>query len=401
MAYQEVTTTGYGGRLKNAFKGIAGGFIMFIIGTVLLFLNEGNYVKTKKALEEAQGVLVPVSNVSAVDPAFSGKLIHASAFADTQDVLTDGMFGFNEKAIAVIRKVEYYQNEESSHTETKNKRGGEQEERTVYTYEPKWGSAPVDSGKFKNPQYKGSNFVLLKIEKKIEYAKNVSFGGYKLPPFIITSIEGDISADVKLTDQQRRLFESQITQSMAARGLRSSGKMVHVEGNVAYFGASTDNPAIGDVRVTLTKRMPADISIIAKVIGSTFEKFIASNGKEVSGVAMGTVSSETMFAKQHSANSMLSWILRLIGVILVIAGLKAMFGILPALFNVLPFLSDIVGMGVGLICGVVGFAWSLLIISISWLFYRPLIGIPLLALAIGGIVYLKMKAKQKKEVQAA
>jgi len=187
---------------------------------------------------------------------------------------------------------------------------------------------------------------------------------------------------------------------MAGIGKKREGQMVHAEGNVVYFGKSTSSPSIGDIRVTLTKILPADISIIAKVVGNTFEQFIASNQKTFSGVAMGTVSAETMFASAHSSNSMITWILRLVGVVLVVFGLKTMFGILPALFKVLPFLGDIVGMGVVLICGVVGVAWSLIIIAIAWLFYRPLIAIPMLVLAAAGIWYLKQKGKQAKAIEA-
>ena len=36
MAYQEVTTTGYGTRVGNSFKAIGSGFLLFIAGTALL-----------------------------------------------------------------------------------------------------------------------------------------------------------------------------------------------------------------------------------------------------------------------------------------------------------------------------------------------------------------------------
>jgi hypothetical protein len=111
---------------------------------------------------------------------------------------------------------------------------------------------------------------------------------------------------------------------------------------------------------------------------------------------MGTVSAENMFADAHSENNMITWVLRIIGVMLVVMGLKSIFSILPALFKVLPFLGNIVGAGVGLVCTVGGGAWSLLIIAVAWLFYRPLIGIPLLAAAVAGIWYLKKKAKTIK-----
>jgi len=44
MTCQEATTTSYGKRLTGSIKGIASGFIMFIIGTIVLFWNEGNFV---------------------------------------------------------------------------------------------------------------------------------------------------------------------------------------------------------------------------------------------------------------------------------------------------------------------------------------------------------------------
>lgn len=64
-----------------------------------------------------------------------------------------------------------------------------------------------------------------------------------------------------------------------AGGDEPSGSRVHVSGNVVYIGRSSSAPEIGDVRVTLTKIMPAEISILGKVYGTTFEEFIASNGK--------------------------------------------------------------------------------------------------------------------------
>jgi hypothetical protein len=177
-------------------------------------------------------------------------------------------------------------------------------------------------------------------------------------------------------------------------------QMVHVSGNVVYFGKSSSAPNIGDVRVTLTKILPADISIIAKVNGATFEQYTASNGKTVSGVSMGTVSAESMFASKHSSNKSWTWVFRIIGILLVIGGLKSMFSILPTLFKVLPFLGNIIGAGVGLVCSVFGFAWSLIIISLAWLTYRPLIGIPMLLAAIAGIWFLVKKGKAAKKNQS-
>jgi len=104
-----------------------------------------------------------------------------------------------------------------------------------------------------------------------------------------------------------------------------------------------------------------------------------------------------MFAGEHASNKTLTWILRIIGIFLVIGGLKSMFSILPTLFKVLPFLGKIVGAGVGLVCTVLGTAWSLIIIAIGWLWYRPLIGFALLAIAVAGIWYLRKRGGEATE----
>lgn len=403
MAYTETTSTSYGKRLGDSLKGIITGFVLFIVGTVVLFWNEGNFVKTKKAIDEGQSVVVPVSDVNSVNPELNGKFIHASALADTRDTLTDDLFGVKELAVALDRKVEYYQWVEKSKTETKDKIGGGQEQKTTYTYQQEWTSNPVNSNNFKDAQYQGKNTVLAHVESRQAQAENVSFGAYKLPEFIISSIGGNSPVNMALSPEKKQEWEASILknmgkpQSATTDSTHAKQELFHVQGHVAYLGQSSSNPQIGDVRVTIVKTEPATISILAKVNGNTFEPYYAENGKNVSQVAQGTVSADNMFAGAHSSNSTWTWILRLVGVVVVIAGLRSMFYIVEMVFKVLPFLANIVGAGVGLVVTIVGFAWALLIIAIAWMFYRPFIAIILIALVIGAFVYLKKRAKNKQQ----
>ena len=389
MSYQKTAKTSYGQRLSGSLKGTVMGLAMFILGTIVLFWIEGQFVKTRKSLHEAESIVVRVDDVSKVDPSLNGQLIHATAFADTDETLTDRQFGVSEKAIAISREVAYYQIEETSSVRTENRTGGGQERITTYSYEKKWVKAPINSAVFENPAYRKSNFTLTTVENKTERAKNVSFGGYALPPFIISSISGSAPATVNLNADEIAQWEKTFPPDNTA------AQRVHVKDNRVYFGKSATTPEIGDVRITLTKTVPADISIIAGVAGSTFEPYISSSGKAVSEVAMGTVSAEKMFAGAHSSNMIITWFFRIIGIFLVIGGLKAMFNILPTLFQVLPFLGNIVDAGVGLVCWVFGGAWSLIIMSVAWLFYRPMVGIPLLLAAFAGIWFLKKKSEKK------
>jgi Putative virion core protein (lumpy skin disease virus) len=405
MAYQVKTTKNYGNRLLDSLKGAGAGFIILFVGTIMLCANEGNYVKTDKAIRSAQNELVKVSDISTMNPSLDGKLIHAYAFADTQDVLSDDLFGASEKAIALVRLVEYYQYEEHSKTEKKDKLGGSEETTTTYTYEKKWVTSPINSAGFTNPDYKKSNIVLENdVKSQLLYAKNVSFGAYKLPAFIIEEIKGSVPVETNISAAELAAWSNRIAQRAKSVGYKADSNAALaqvVQGNIVYFGRSPSSPQIGDVRITLAKVPPANISIIARVIGPTFERYLAPNGRTFTSVAMGMVSAETMIESAKKANSFYTWLLRIIGIILVVAAFKMIFKILPTLFKVLPPLATIVGAGVTLVCSVGGFAWSLVVISLAWLFYRPLIGIPMLLIAVAGIWFLKKKAKEKAALAPA
>ena len=400
MAYQETTKINYGQRLSGSLKGIGGGLILLIAGTVLLFWNEGNFVKTKKSINEAQSVVVKAKNVNSPNPELDGKLIYGVAKAQTEDFLTDELFDISVNAVKLSRAVEYYQWVEHQKTETRDKIGGGQEKVTTYTYRKEWVKSPVNSAKFKDPEYQSANTIIVDIENKEQVADRVTWGVYELPSFLKNAISGITPAAIQLGSQGKAEWEKAlqpVTPATTDTAKAVSKEYLHISGNTAYFGANHSVPSVGDMRITITYTPPGgDLSVIAQVQGNTFTKYTTKSGKEFSSVKNGIVSAEQMFEGEHKANSIWSWILRVVGLFLIIGGLKSVFGILPALFKVLPFLGNIVGAGVGLVCSVFGFAWSLIIIAIAWLFYRPLIAALFLLIAGAGIWFLKEKAKERK-----
>ena len=146
---------------------------------------------------------------------------------------------------------------------------------------------------------------------------------------------------------------------------------------------------------------PTKISLMGVVQGNTFANYTAKNGKKFSAVSNGVKTMDEMFASQHEANNMWLWALRLVGLLLIISGLKGIFGILVTILKVVPFLSSILSFGINIICSVVGFVWALLVAAIAWLFYRPLIGIALLAIAGAVIFFFWKKGKDKNAATPA
>ena len=417
MAYTEVTRTGYGTRLKNSLGGILIGILMFIGGTVLLWWNEGRAVKTTKMLKDAEKNYVEMENISKVDPAFEGQLVHAMGLATTLDSLSDPTFNIGAVAIKLNREVEYYQWEEHEKTEKKDKIGGAQETIHTYTYSKKWTSAPVNSSNFKDPAYQGTNFVYSQFENLETKAENVTFGAYRLNETQISSFHKPEPMEVALGSDLMQQIENACIDVRNRLGLAEKTtvnlndtvkalpgepqlKYVHVDGNVVYIGRSPQMPEVGDVKITFTKELPAKVSILAKVMGDTFASWKAKNGKMFQALYMGEQSAEEMFSSEHATNTMITWLLRILGVILIIAGLRSIVSIVPTLLKVLPFLGGIVETGLGLVCALVGIVWSLIVIALAWIFYRPVLGIALLVVA-GLIVFWLVKRSRRKKAEKA
>ena len=443
MAYQEQRTTGYGTRVGNSFKAIGTGFILFCIGTALLWWNEGRTVKTEKMLEEVGGSYVEMENPNKKDASLDGELICGSALATTEDSLSDNQFGVGAKAIALHRRVEYYQWVEDSKESSEDKLGGKEVTTTTYTYSKKWVSQPIESSEFKDPAYQNKNTVLTTVEESEQYAENVKFGAYQLNEtliHLISSREGldlNINEDllkeldknaqvayerfygVKKSAKQtvEQLAETTVL-SDSAKAVADSLKAVndsiiknavnkkdleyvHLAGNVLYFGRVPGSPEVGDVRVTFEKVVPAKVTVMAVVDGDSFKSFKAKNGKRFQRLVMGKKSGDEIIDIEKETNNMLLWVFRIFGVMLVIGGLKGIFGFLETVLKVVPFIANIFGWGVGVVCTILGLVWSLIIIAIAWLFYRPILGITLLVIA-GFLVWVfAFKGKDKLKELAA
>ncbi len=399
-SYTEVTSTNWFSRLGNSFKGIGTGILLIVAATVLLWWNEGRTVRTGDAIAEAQMVTEPIPSIDKIDSAFEGKMVYATGRAVTKDELTDPVFGVKVNAIKLRRKVEYYQWVEHRRSEKRQKLGGGEETVTTYTYSREWVNHPVDSQSFK--QMMGhENKTRIQTEAVDWLAPNVTFGAYRFPAFLTRSIGGEKPLDISLTDTQRaelqKAFFAPNASLDASQVVGQQGaSMIHTQTNTIYVGREPGSPSIGDVRVTFFETPAAEVSILAKVNGDTFVPFRASNGNTFSRLSMGVQDMNSMFDAAKSSNATTAWLLRGLGVVLCIAGFGMIFAPLKVLADVIPLLGSIVGAGTGLVAGLLGSAWSLVIIAIAWIRFRPVLGFCLLGAALTLVILLFIKGRMKK-----
>ena len=411
MAFTETRTTGYGSRLGNSCMAIPMGIILFLVATALLWWNEGRAVHRAQDIKQVAKTAQSIGDISNANTSLDGQLIHTTGTASTEDILSDDLFGIKTNALAIVRSAEYYQWKENEKHETKDKLGGKQEEIITYTYERDWTADPINSSRFKDPDYQNVNNVIWEIEDMRVIASNVSFGTYILPELFISDIvskQSDnvsplmISADNPALKQLNENVMKALGENVRpeAAQVKDSLAYVHVFGNQVYIGFNPSNPSIGDIRLTFEQLSPScNISLIAVPTNGTFTTFQAKHDANEYELRVGTWTLDQMIKQANDENATLTWILRILGVIVVIAALKMIFGILVTILKLVPFLASIMNLGVSLVCGVLGFVWSLIVIAIAWIFYRPLLGIALLVIAAGLVYWLVIKGKKQQAVE--
>ncbi|MBQ1844411.1 MAG: hypothetical protein II132_00515, partial [Desulfovibrio sp.] len=389
-SYTEVTTESWGSRLRDSLKGIIFGILLFLGGTALLWWNEGRTVSVGDAINEAERVVEELPAVASVDPAFDNKLVHAFGRAETKAGVKDPDFpGIEVKGIALRHSVEFYQMVEHKKTEKHKNAGGSETTVTTYTYSNEWVSHPVTQSFAKRPN---NNMVLLDVKGSTTYAQDATLGAYSLDSRLVRDIGGEKALDCGFTDEKLQRLQNALPLHV------KSGRLLWNTGpNALYIGADPNHARIGDVRVKFYYVPESEISILALASGGVFKTWRASNNQDFFRVELGKQEVPQMIQGARDDNAMMCWIFRALGCILVIAGLRMILAPISVVLDVLPLLGDIAELGLSLVAGLIGFAWSFIVIAIAWIRFRPVLGLCLLAAAVALIAFVIMRGRKRAQ----
>ena len=373
-SFSVVTHESWFGRIGGAIKGVVFGLLLVAVAFPLLFWNEGRSVKRYKTLKEGGGSVVSVPS-DRVDAANEGRLVHLTGTADTQETLTDAVFGISAPALKLRRAVEMYQWDERSQSKTKEKLGGGTETETTYTYSKTWSERPIASAGFKQPSGH-QNPGAFPYESEVVTAAQVTLGAFTLSPALVDKI-----------DQSEPLAVS------AETLLPELPKKAKPYGGGFYLGADPASPQVGDVRVMFRVTKPAEVSVIARQAGASFAPFVTQAGGSIELLQAGARSSAEMIQKAQQDNRIVTWLIRLGGFLLMLIGLNVVFRPLSVLASVLPFLGRVVAAGTGLVAFLLAAVCSISTVAAAWIVYRPLLGAALLAVAVLLIAAIRRKVR--------
>jgi hypothetical protein len=377
--FTEVTNLSWFDRIKDSCAGLVFGIIIFLLAFPLIFWNEGRAVKTAASLKEGSKAVVSI-NVDTVNPANDQKLVHLTGEATTVDILTDSQFSISQKAIKLQRKVEIYQWKEEKKSEEKKKVGGGSQTVTTYSYIKAWSEPLIDSSSFKKAE-EHKNPAEKPFPTEIKKAEKVTVGAFTLSSSLIERISKyeDYPVDPSM---QKKL----------PKHLRGT---IRTSSGAFYIGRDPANPQVGDAKITFSFVKPLTVSIIAQQSGSTFQPYKTKAGDAIERLQYGTATAAEMFQKAQEENTMMTWILRVVGFIMLFVGLLLFFKPISTFADVIPFFGDIAGAGLGVIAFLIALTCWTGAVATAWIAARPILGVLLIVVAIGAVAGIFVLSRKK------
>jgi len=365
--FTEVTSRSWFSRVAGSFVGVLIGFLLILGMVVLLFWNEGRAVQTARSLTEGAGAVTSVGS-DRIDPANEGRLVHATGTVTSGETLADLDFGITATGVSLIRRAEMYQWIEKKTTETRTKLGGGEETVTTYTYSRGWDDEPQDSSSFRVPA--GHENPQMQWRDRTFALSQARMDAWRLDVHTLSRMGGEEAMPLTPADAEK------VKQTFGwAAATVSQGRI--------FIGDDPSAPKVGDQRIAYELAPLGVISVVAKQAGDGFTQYQTSAGDALFMVDRGIVPAAQMFDDAQSENTVVTWIIRAVGLLFLAIGFALAMGPIGVIADVIPFLGSIIRMGTGLIAFVLAIAVGTVVIAIAWFWYRPLLALAILVAGFG------------------
>jgi hypothetical protein len=383
-SFTEVTTKSWGSRLGNSIKGVLFGLVLIVGSCIFLFWNEGRAVQTQRSLTEGASLVVS-ADPARVDPANDGKLVHVSGDLKPGAPLSDPDFMVSATALRLVRAVEMYQWKEETKTETRKNFGGSEETVTTYEYHRVWSESRNDSSRFKRPE--GHVNPQMAYRAASYASSDATMGAFRPGTNVVNRLPANDAVPL----------EPSLARKLSGR---VKGPVHIVDGRI-YLGDNPSDPRIGDLRISFKIAPGGPTSIVARQAGTGFADYQTRAGDALLMVRPGTMSAADMFAAAQRENNILTWILRLAGVIAMFIGFMLILNPLVVVADVVPFIGSILSAGAGIVSLVLTAIVAPLVIAVAWFFYRPLVSVVVLAIGLALAYGFKRWASQRAAARKA
>ena len=352
---------------RNPLSGIIAGIALLVIGTCILWLNEGDYVANMKAVKDVSENVTDISSET-VDASNNGKLVCLSGgFVIPDELVEDSLFSVGTKTAKLERIVEVYQWRESQDSDNN------------YTYDKEWSEDLIDSSDFHNTGH--SNPGVKEVENESFCVSRAEIGAFKLSE-----------------DQLKNL---ETNETLSIDPATAVPQYYSVQDNYITDAQNINSPSVGDLRIHYEYNTFSAATVLAVQQNDSFTDFVSENGIKINRVDEGLLKGDQVVQKITEENNALKWALRLIGALAIIIGYCCIVGPISNLAAFVPILGSIVGFALYLVASLVGLIHSFIVIAVAWFVFRPVLSVVLLAAAalicVGIWLLLKKKKAQQNE----
>lgn len=374
--FKTVTTTGFGSRIVNSIKGIGFGLLLFFASFAVLYWNEGRV--------NLADVAVNAVEVKAGDTVNEGKQVYTTGAVSTTETLGDELFLVPGDYLALDRKVEMYSWVEKSESKTTGNTGGSETTETTYTYVKEWTDMVPSSSNFNVPA--GHENPTKKFESTSRTVASAAVNGFAV----------DLSKMTLPAMDALTLTATNVEQ-------KNGGKL---EGNFVYVPAAATNtmqaPQVGDLRVSYTVlKNNTNGTIFGKLEGGKINPFVDAENDNAQLYRFFAGSRDEALATLDSEHSFMTWILRVVGFLMMWFGLSGLLGIFEVLSSVIPFFGKLVGAVSRTITFIVSLILSAATVLISMILHNvwAIVAVAVIGV-IATVVILKMKKSGVTTVKA-
>jgi len=140
------------------------------------------------------------------------------------------------------------------------------------------------------------------------------------------------------------------------------------------------------MRVSYQVAPVGPVSLIGRQAGDDLQEFQTKAGDRLLMGASGLVPAVDMFQAAEQENRIFTWILRILGIVVMWAGWYLVLRPIAVVGDLVPFIGSVLAAGAGIAAFLLTAATAPVVMAIAWLWYRPLLSIGLIA-AGGAVAY--------------
>lgn len=382
MAYRVTKRTSYGSRILNSFVGVLVGIALIIGMSILLFVNEGRFNLAELA-SEAQEITAPNATLD-------NELIWYKGNLTGEDLMVYDAVIKNANYIRLTSSVDVYAWIETSRTETRDNFGGSQEQVTIYEYHLGWTSNPQAPSTFEDPDFRDKPAIL-----------STELEAFKVDKFNTTVKAGEFSVDTSILSidevSNLPLTAATLNEDVLNDDIINTGTHIYYK-SIGSNGPAT--PEFGDIRVQYSYT-PAIIEgvLVGKAQGDSIVRFTNEDGSVYRFFMASSL--EEVVSILDSEHKTTTWLLRLIGTLLMCIGFSLLTGPFSTLLMVVPMLGKASKFLLGIVSFLIGFVYSVLIIVLSAIIHNPIALVIAIAIVILAVVMGYKKSKQKTATKKA